>query len=237
MSAIYAARRRGVAIPGLLTAAAPAIPLAQSIGRLGNWWNQELFGRATTLPWALRISNDKLPAGYAPGTTFHPPFLYESLWNLTLCVVLLQIDRRYRLEPGRLFAVYLAAYFGAGSGSRDCASTPRTSSLDYASTNGLQPPLSWRRSASSWSISDGHGVNPEIGMCSLIQTGRSQVNLTVQLAFRSRSHACSHIRQASAHTRQCSCMSVCFSHSSAHNRHAVRHASSAATEIAALNIV
>ena len=112
LSGMYAARRRGVAIPALLTAAAPAIPLAQSIGRWGNWWNQELFGRATTLPWALEISNGKLPVGYAPGTTFHPTFLYESLWNLALCVVLLQIDRRYRLKPGRLFAVYLAGYFG-----------------------------------------------------------------------------------------------------------------------------
>ena len=108
---MYAARRRNVAMAPLLTAAAPAIPLAQSIGRWGNWWNQELFGRATTLPWALQISNDKLPPGYTPGTTFHPTFLYESVWNLALCVLLIQIDRRYRLRPGRLFALYLAGYF------------------------------------------------------------------------------------------------------------------------------
>ena len=109
---LYAARRRGVALSGLLTAAAPALPLAQSIGRWGNWWNQELFGRATTLPWALRISNENLPTGYAAGTTFHPTFLYESLWTLALCLVLLQIDRRSKLKPGSLFAVYLAGYFG-----------------------------------------------------------------------------------------------------------------------------
>ena len=108
---VYRARRRGVSIPELLTAAAPAIPLAQSIGRWGNWWNQELFGRATTLPWALQISDDKLPAGYSSGTTFHPTFLYESLWNLALCILLIQIDRRMSLRPGRLFAVYLAGYF------------------------------------------------------------------------------------------------------------------------------
>ena len=108
---IYGARRRGVPIPELLTAAAPAIPLAQSIGRWGNWWNQELFGRATTLPWALRISDDKLPAGYPSGTTFHPTFLYESLWNLALCVLLIQLDRRMSLKPGRLFAIYLVGYF------------------------------------------------------------------------------------------------------------------------------
>ena len=108
---VHGARRRGVPIPELLTAAAPAVPLAQSIGRWGNWWNQELFGRATTLPWALRISDDKLPAGYPSGTTFHPTFLYESLWNLALCVLLIQLDRRMWLRPGRLFAVYLAGYF------------------------------------------------------------------------------------------------------------------------------
>lgn len=107
----FAAKRRGVPFPELLTAVAPAIPLAQSIGRWGNWWNQELFGRATDLPWALQISDDKLPTGYAPGTTFHPTFLYESLWNLALCVALLQIERRWNLRPGRLFAVYLAGYF------------------------------------------------------------------------------------------------------------------------------
>lgn len=111
LGGVYGARRRGVPIPQLLTAAAPAVPLAQSIGRWGNWWNQELFGRSTTLPWALRISDDKLPAGYPSGATFHPTFLYESMWNIGLCLLLLQIDRRMRLKPGRLFAVYLAGYF------------------------------------------------------------------------------------------------------------------------------
>jgi prolipoprotein diacylglyceryl transferase len=108
---LIGARRRHVPFPALLTAVAPAIPLAQSIGRWGNWWNQELFGRATSLPWALRISDANLPVGYAPGSTFHPTFLYESLWNAALCLVLLQIDRRAHLRPGRLFAVYLAGYF------------------------------------------------------------------------------------------------------------------------------
>jgi prolipoprotein diacylglyceryl transferase len=110
IAGFIAARRRGVSRPELLTAVAPAVPLAQAIGRWGNWWNQELFGRATRLPWGLEISVDKLPPGYAPGTTFHPAFLYESLWNLALCGLLLVIDRRCSLRPGRLFAVYLAAY-------------------------------------------------------------------------------------------------------------------------------
>ena len=111
LGGVYRARRRGVPIPELLTATAPAVALAQSIGRWGNWWNQELFGRATTLPWALRISDDKLPDGYPSGTTFHPTFLYESLWSLALCILLIHIDRRMRLRPGRLFAVYLGGYF------------------------------------------------------------------------------------------------------------------------------
>lgn len=108
--AIWAARRREVSVPAVFTAAAPAIPLAQAIGRLGNWWNQELFGRPTDLPWALRIDDENLPAGYVSGTTFHPTFLYESLWNLALCGALIFIDKKMRLRPGRLLAVYVAGY-------------------------------------------------------------------------------------------------------------------------------
>lgn len=111
VGAVIAARRRHVDVAQLLTAAAPGVPLAQSIGRWGNWWNQELFGRASDLPWALEISDDKLPVGFEPGTTFHPTFLYESMWNLLLCVALIQVGRRFALRPGRLFAVYLAGYF------------------------------------------------------------------------------------------------------------------------------
>ena len=106
--AMWAFKRRGVDPLVGLSAAAPALPLAQAIGRWGNWWNQELFGKPTTLPWALRI--DKIPAAYAPGTTFHPTFLYESLWNLALCVLLLWIDRRFTLRRGRLFAMYVVGY-------------------------------------------------------------------------------------------------------------------------------
>ncbi|MFM7687592.1 MAG: prolipoprotein diacylglyceryl transferase [Actinomycetota bacterium] len=106
----WAARRVGVSVPGLLTATAPAIPLAQAIGRWGNWFNQELFGRPTTLPWGLEIDDEHLPAGYASGTLFHPTFLYESLWNVALCLVLLQVDKRMSLRPGRLMAVYVAGY-------------------------------------------------------------------------------------------------------------------------------
>lgn len=107
---VWQAQRRGIRPAVALTFAAPAIALAQSIGRWGNWFNQELYGRPTSLPWALEIDD---PSGYPPGTLFHPVFLYESLWNLALCVVLLWVQRRFRLAAGRLFAAYLVGY-GAG---------------------------------------------------------------------------------------------------------------------------
>jgi prolipoprotein diacylglyceryl transferase len=110
---LWAGKRRGIAPSVLADCAAPAIPLAQAIGRVGNWFNQELFGKATDLPWALEISDSKIPAGFAPGTTFHPTFLYEALWNVALCLVLLAIDRRWTVRPPRLMAMYLLGY-GAG---------------------------------------------------------------------------------------------------------------------------
>ncbi len=81
----------------------------QAIGRLGNWFNQELFGRPTDLPWGLEI-DDRHNLDYPVGTTFHPTFLYESMWNLGLVGLLLWADRKLRLGPGRLFAVYVAGY-------------------------------------------------------------------------------------------------------------------------------
>ena len=107
---MWQAKRRGIEPLVMLTCAAPAIALAQAIGRWGNWFNQELFGRATDLPWALEIDDDHLPAGYESGTTFHPTFLYESLWNFALAGFLVWVDRRFRLAPGRLMAVYLIGY-------------------------------------------------------------------------------------------------------------------------------
>lgn len=109
---LWVARRRGLETGRLLTAVAPALPLAQAIGRWGNWFNQELFGRPTDLPWGLEIDAAKaLSAGYEPGTLFHPTFLYESLWNLALCVVLVILGRRMMTRfPLRLFAVYAIGY-------------------------------------------------------------------------------------------------------------------------------
>ncbi len=109
---VWVAHRRGMRIPVALDAIIPGIPLAQAIGRLGNWWNQELFGRPSDLPWAVEISPDKAAAAGYPGVaTFHPTFLYEMLWNLGLFAVLVVIDRRRSLRPGNLLPIYIGGYF------------------------------------------------------------------------------------------------------------------------------
>jgi prolipoprotein diacylglyceryl transferase len=98
-------------VPQLLDVVAPAIPLGQAIGRLGNWFNQELFGRPTDLPWGLKIDPENRPSGYTQVTTFHPTFLYEALWNLALAGLLVLYERwRPGGRPGRLFALYVAGY-------------------------------------------------------------------------------------------------------------------------------
>jgi prolipoprotein diacylglyceryl transferase len=107
---IWRARKRGIPTGPGLDAVAPAIALAQAIGRWGNWFNQELFGRPTTLPWGLEIDVSKRPAGYLSDETFHPTFLYESLWLVVIALVLLWLDTRRPMRPGRLFALYVAMY-------------------------------------------------------------------------------------------------------------------------------
>lgn len=107
---VLRARSFGISTADTLHAAAPAIPLAQAVGRWGNWFNQELFGRPTTLPWALRIDDAHMPAGYESGTTFHPTFLYESLWTLALSVLLVRLSSSSRFAGSRLFALYVAGY-------------------------------------------------------------------------------------------------------------------------------
>jgi len=102
---LWRAAKKGIPLLPAADCAAPALALAQAIGRLGNWWNQELFGRPTDLPWGLEISPTNRPRGYEQFATFHPTFLYEALWNLGLCLALVAIDRRFRLRPGRLFVM------------------------------------------------------------------------------------------------------------------------------------
>jgi len=99
-----------VALPPIADAIAPGIALAQAIGRWGNWFNQELFGRPTDVPWALQIDEGKRPAGYEEFTTFHPTFLYESLWLVGVAVVVIWADRRFTMGHGRVFALYVLLY-------------------------------------------------------------------------------------------------------------------------------
>jgi prolipoprotein diacylglyceryl transferase len=103
-------RRHDVPLPPVFTAAALGLPLAQIIGRFGNWFNQELYGRPTDLPWGLEIDLEHRLPGYEQYELFHPTFLYEILWNIGLLAVLLKIDRSGKLRSGALFAVYLIGY-------------------------------------------------------------------------------------------------------------------------------
>ena len=98
-----------------MDAAAPGLLLAQAIGRWGNYFNQELFGGPTTLPWGLQIDpdNPNFPPGMPTDTLFHPTFLYESLWNLAGVLILLALDRKFSFRRGRLFCVY-AMYYTLG---------------------------------------------------------------------------------------------------------------------------
>ncbi|TCK24972.1 prolipoprotein diacylglyceryl transferase [Pseudonocardia endophytica] len=115
-------RRRGVPLPLFADAVAPGIVAAQAVGRLGNWFNQELYGGPTTLPWGLEIYQRVDPStgtpdpiggvalNHTPIEVVHPTFLYELIWNLLVALVVVLADRRFRLGHGRAFAVYVAGY-------------------------------------------------------------------------------------------------------------------------------
>ncbi|MFE9233856.1 prolipoprotein diacylglyceryl transferase [Cellulosimicrobium funkei] len=115
VGAYIGCRRQRVSFPAFADALAPGLLLAQAVGRLGNWFNQELFGAPTDLPWALKIDN-ALGACQAAGiecrasTTFHPTFLYEMLWNIGAALLLIYLDRRFRLGHGRVFWLYVFVY-------------------------------------------------------------------------------------------------------------------------------
>ncbi|VBA52522.1 Prolipoprotein diacylglyceryl transferase [Mycobacterium attenuatum] len=122
VGAWIACRRRGIPLPAFLDAAAPAVVLAQAIGRLGNYFNQELYGRETTVPWGLEIFYRHDPAGFVDvhsldgvstgqlAVVVHPTFLYELLWNVLVFAVLIYLDRRFTIGHGRLFGLYVALY-------------------------------------------------------------------------------------------------------------------------------
>ncbi len=113
LGAYIGCRRRGVPFRAMADALAPGIVIAQAIGRWGNWFNQELYGKPTTLPWGLKIDaahRETLPANYQQYSTFQPTFLYESIWDLGVAGVVIWADRRFRLGYGRAFALYVMAY-------------------------------------------------------------------------------------------------------------------------------
>ena len=110
LAGVVVLRRAGVPVFPFMDATAPGILLAQAIGRLGNYFNQELFGRPTDLPWGLEIDPENRPAEYADVETFHPTFLYELVWNALGVAVLLAVGRFFRIRPPGIFALYVAWY-------------------------------------------------------------------------------------------------------------------------------
>jgi prolipoprotein diacylglyceryl transferase len=110
LGVVIGARRKGIRLLPVLDAMAPGVLVAQAIGRWGNWFNQELFGRPTDLPWGLEIDLAHRPPDYLNVETFHPTFLYEFLWCLAAFAVVVWADRRFQLGHGRVVALYVMAY-------------------------------------------------------------------------------------------------------------------------------
>jgi prolipoprotein diacylglyceryl transferase len=112
VGAYIGSRKSGIKLTSYLDAVAPGILLAQAIGRWGNYFNNELFGLPTDLPWGLEISssNRAYPAGLPDGVLFHPTFLYESIWSLVGVAILLAADKRFNLRWGRMIGLYFIYY-------------------------------------------------------------------------------------------------------------------------------
>jgi prolipoprotein diacylglyceryl transferase len=115
LGAYIGCRRAGAAFPAFADAAAPGIVLAQAIGRWGNYFNQELFGKPTTMPWGLRIDASHAANANLPAGVYQPTFLYESIWDVGTALLVLWADRRFKLGHGRAFFLYVMAYV-AGRG-------------------------------------------------------------------------------------------------------------------------
>jgi prolipoprotein diacylglyceryl transferase len=106
----WTSRQLGKPMSLFLDSLAPALPLAQAVGRWGNYFNQELFGTPSDLPWAVEIAPQFRPQQYAEFATFHPTFLYESLWNVALAFTIMWADRRFPTLRGRLIGIYFVGY-------------------------------------------------------------------------------------------------------------------------------
>jgi prolipoprotein diacylglyceryl transferase len=136
LTAVWMIRRHNGDAWRLLDAAAVGIPVAQAIGRWGNYFNQELFGTPSDLPWAVEIAQRFRPEAFLDSPTFHPTFLYESLWNLAVVVpALLWVERRFRLPPGGLFFIY-AGMYGVGRFALELIRTDTSFRLLGLSRNG-----------------------------------------------------------------------------------------------------
>lgn len=107
---LWRVRRLGVSPGPLMDAAAPGLLVGQAVGRIGNYFNQELFGKPTDLPWSLQISLTNRPVGYESFATFHPTFLYELIWNLCLAAFLVWLGHHRQIRPPGLFALYVCGY-------------------------------------------------------------------------------------------------------------------------------
>jgi prolipoprotein diacylglyceryl transferase len=112
LAGLWVLRRRHADIPVFMDAAAPGLLVAQAIGRIGNYFNQELFGGPTTLPWGLKIDVVHRPVGYLQYATFQPTFLYEIIWNLSLAAFLVWLGHHRKIRAPGLFALYVAGYSG-----------------------------------------------------------------------------------------------------------------------------
>ncbi|HSK32072.1 MAG TPA: prolipoprotein diacylglyceryl transferase [Propionicimonas sp.] len=106
----WASRRQQISFTALADSLAPGIAVGQAVGRFGNWFNQELYGQPTDLPWGLEIDPAHRAPGFEQYATFHPTFLYESFWNLLVAGITVWADRRFRLGRGKVFALYIALY-------------------------------------------------------------------------------------------------------------------------------
>jgi phosphatidylglycerol---prolipoprotein diacylglyceryl transferase len=113
LAGVLVIRRAGASATAFMDVVAPGLLLAQGIGRIGNWWNQELYGKPTTLPWGLKIDSAHqvgIPAQYLGAKAYQPTFLYELLWDFAGVVILLLLARRFTFRPPALFALYVAYY-------------------------------------------------------------------------------------------------------------------------------
>jgi len=109
-AAVFYCRQKELDLKTITDIVAPTLPLAQLIGRWGNYFNQELFGRPTDLPWGLEINLQNRPAGFQGDHTFHPTFLYESIWNVLVVFALLKIEKMKKIPTGFLLVAYFALY-------------------------------------------------------------------------------------------------------------------------------